>query len=365
MKNKTIFAISATITSLILAVIVMGHYAQKSYARLSSEGRDSVESTETPDASENPESSETPGSKPEDYERGPRTSSSVSPSVSSLGKPENASEQQSKAIEKINEAQSKLNELNLKLSKEVVTIPQNVQQLADLAGQRIADAKTALNEQDFGKAFGQAQSAESLIKNALRSLENEYEADKVKSDLNQEIEDEDIDSIEISKSASESGSLDIEHKDKSHSRRSVPLSSTSLFEIQTKDGTIGAHVASGSNAVIDNEGMDIESDFPITVNVASKSISVQTPSGVREIKVLPVRAFNQIDKRDKPDSFKKVELIQQDGKLIYQADGTREGKIFGFIPLTVSVTTAVDSQTGEIVSINKPWFINLMGPLFR
>ncbi len=345
MKNKTLFSAVVAVVAVVSMVTFLGYRAQESYARDGSSGdrEDSVK------ASEGASLSETPDNEIKKEEDGQQ----------------NTSEQQSQAVEKINEAQSKLNELKLKLTKEVNSVPQNVQGLADLADQKLAEAKTALNNQDFGKALGQARSVESLVRNALHTLENEQEAENVQSDLNKEIDDEDITSIEIDTLASESGSLSIEHKDKTHTRRSVPFSSTPLFEIQTDEGTIGAHIASGSRAVIDNDGLDIKSDFPLILNVASKTFSVQTPFGLREIKALPAKSFASVSDQDKPDSLNNVSLLQEGDKLIFQADGVRQGRVFGLIPLTVSVKTAVDAQTGEVVSVDKPWFISLLGPLFR
>ena len=359
MKNKTLLV---SILAVFSVAVFLSYSGQGLYAR-ADDLEDDERSIESTESAKPTKTAEVRAS------RSPEQSASVSPiissSVSPLSKSRNASEQEAKAIEKINEAQSKLNELKLKLVKEVITVPQNVRTLADLADQKITEAKKALDDQDFGKALGQAQSAESLVKNALRTLENEQEAEGVRSDLEQEIEDEDIASIEIDTNDDESGSLKIEHKDKTRTTRSVSFSLTPLFEIETEDGTIGAHIASGSRVVIDNDDIDIESDFPLTLNVASKTFSVKTTQGVQEIKVLPAKSFAQINKKDKPDSLEKVSLTMEGDKLVFQADGSRSGKIFGFIPLTISIKTVVDAQNGEIVSVDKPWFISLLGPLFR
>ena len=355
MKNKTL--VMAVLVSAVSIVVFLGQYTPKSYAR---DGGGSTENSDSVRETEANSPTETPEIRSED-----RKSLATSPLSTPLAKPKDASEQQVRAIEKINEAQSKFNELTRKLAREINPVPQNVQQLVDLAGQKLADAKTALSNQDFGNAFGQAQAAESLIKNTLRSLENEHEAEKVQEDLNKEIEDESIDSVEFDSVASESGSIKIEHKDKSHTTRSVPFSSTPLFEIQTGEGTIGAHIASGSRAVIDNEDLNIESDFPLILNIASKTFSVRTSSGVHEIKTLPAKAFAKVDKQDKPDSLDKVSLKEEGGQLVFQADGAQSGKILGLIPLTFSVKTTIDTQTGAVISVDKPWFMILLGPFFR
>lgn len=356
MKNKYLFSLSV-VSVLALAVLAV-EYAPASYAR---DGSSEDQSSVQPSASNEP--SETPETRIEN-EGHPSVSPLASVSVSPLAKPRGASEQQSKAIEKYNEAQSKLSELKLKLAKDVVNVPQSVQTLTDLATQKLADAKTALDNQDFGQAFGQTQAAESIVKNALRMLENEKEAALVQSGLSQEIENEDISSIEIGSTASQSD-LNIERKDRTRTRMIVPESSVSLFQVKTEEGTLGAHIASGSRAVIDDNNIDVESDFPLVFNVASKTFSVQTPNGTKVIRVLPSRAFARLDSKDKPDSLNKVSLVEDGDKLVFQADGTRSGKVFGFIPVTISVKTAVDSQTGDVVSVDKPWFIDLLGPLFQ
>ena len=81
----------------------------------------------------------------------------------------------------IKEASEKIAELEKKIA-ETGNASENVAKLLAQAKAHLAKAETALKAQDFGEAFGQARSAETLARNGLRVLGDEKEVAEKKDD---------------------------------------------------------------------------------------------------------------------------------------------------------------------------------------
>lgn len=278
----------------------------------------------------------------------------------------NTAEAQKNATEKVAEAQQSVDRLAAAVKAFVGTLPPSVQTSLDLANQKLTLARTMFSAGSFGEVNGQTEAAKSIAEHGLEMLNNESEAKNIRTGLDTEIENEDISSIVISPSASSSGGeLHIEHRDRTRTTQMAPVSSASLFQLQTQAGTLGAHIASGSQVVIDNEDLNIQSQLPVSFDIQNKKVFVQIASGSEELKILPAQALAQLNDNQKPTTVQNVVLKQDGDKIVFEASGTRESKFLGFIPVTVSVTTTLDSQTGAVVSVNNPWFLNAFGFLFR
>lgn len=81
-----------------------------------------------------------------------------------------------KASDQIRDATEELAEAKAKAAVTNMTNTTAVSELISLAEQKLADAQTAFTAGDFGEAFGQAQAAEQLAKNAERLLERSLSA---------------------------------------------------------------------------------------------------------------------------------------------------------------------------------------------
>lgn len=353
MKNK-LFIVSVLV-SVIFAVSYITVYARDGENGDNNSETRVTEPSEAPERSNAPEPSETP-------EQSETPEPSETPE---LGEPaNNSAEQQKHAADKIAKAQRATDRLSNAVSAFGGTILETVQRAVDLSAQKLADAKAALASGQFGKASGQAEAAKSIAEHGLEMLNNEHEADSIEHDLNHEIDDEDISDIELDPASNSTGFLRIKHSDNSHTEKRVPESGTSLFNVKTDSGDIGAHIASGSKIVLDNEDIDIESDFPVSVDVKNKKVFVKVASGSEELKVLPSEALKRVENRDKPDIVKTATLKQEGNLVIFEIVGTRVAKLFGIIPVTVDLTTTLDSQNGTVVSVNNPWFIRAFGLFF-
>ncbi|MBI2574934.1 hypothetical protein HYV82_03545 [Candidatus Woesearchaeota archaeon] len=105
------------------------------------------------------------------------------------------SERREKAEEAIRDADESLAELRAKLAANATnatnaTTGAEIEKLLFLAEEKIASARTALNNSKFGEAYGQANAARQLVKNAERRLERGLERGEEKKEEKEEREEE-------------------------------------------------------------------------------------------------------------------------------------------------------------------------------
>ncbi len=96
------------------------------------------------------------------------------------------------------------------------------------------------------------------------------------------------------------------------------------------------------------------------INVEETKLYMNTSAGKKQIIIMPEDAINISETPDKK-VIKKVELKEKLQKPVYSVKGTKLGKLFFIIPISVDVETEVDAETGKIISVNKPWWSFLVG----
>ena len=88
------------------------------------------------------------------------------------------------------------------------------------------------------------------------------------------------------------------------------------------------------------------------VMVKNKKLYFNTSRGGREIKVLPA----EISYKIKGLKIQRLELKEENQIPVYFVEGVKEVKLFGLIPISLEIEAKINAETGEIVSIRKPWW---------
>ncbi len=133
--------------------------------------------------------------------------------------------------------------------------------------------------------------------------------------------------------------------------------------LQENDIQIGTTSANGFE--ITNKDTRAKTDFPINVNLATNTLSVDTPAGQKNLTVLPNQAvqnlLNQkiIDKVTQTSTstngaqLQLVQLRLYANNPVFQVNGTDNKKLLGFIPVSVQKTALVSAETGQLVTTNE------------
>lgn len=78
-------------------------------------------------------------------------------------------------------------------------------------------------------------------------------------------------------------------------------------------------------------------------------------SGIeRDVAVLPIQVMNQL--RATNQTVRSMELVMEQERAVYKVQETRQVRLFGLIPIGLSVESRVDATSGELISSRRPWW---------
>lgn len=150
----------------------------------------------------------------------------------------------------------------------------------------------------------------------------------------------------------------------------------------------------GSKFVISQENLEATTKFPLSIDLNTNELIVTTPAGVKRVTVLPLAAIQNMirvghvdvilpqpsaDPSTSPlptDSatpsasiepspsateggelttteIASVEIIEEEGEVLYLVDGAKRKKLFGFFNVLVPKKVKISSQTGFVVDVEQ------------
>jgi hypothetical protein len=124
----------------------------------------------------------------------------------------------------------------------------------------------------------------------------------------------------------------------------------------------------GEGFSIDQGGVVAQTDFPIKIDPKTAELSLETPSGIRYLAVLPREALDYILRAriiTKLGEDSKVALQEENGgQLSYVIDGVRTLNVFNLFNYDVPVRAQVSAVNGEIIGIEQPSWLKVLGFIF-
>jgi hypothetical protein len=138
-----------------------------------------------------------------------------------------------------------------------------------------------------------------------------------------------------------------------------------LIEIEERSDTKRIEISvEGDNFVVKQDGVSAKTSYPINIKPKENKLSVETSSGEIYLSVFPIEAAESA-LRSKyvtrlPD--REIGITEKDtGVLTYAVDGEREIQMLKFLDYGVPVTVYISASTGEIVSIDQPTWLRILG----
>ena len=123
--------------------------------------------------------------------------------------------------------------------------------------------------------------------------------------------------------------------------------------------------------VIDRNNVGATTNFPLTVDSSTNILTVTTPSGEKQVTVLPDQAVqnmlsrNVIDRisgQNATDLSSRVKMTQKsDGSLVYEVEGEKQERLFGLVSLKFKKTAIVSVETGELLETKESFANKLLG----
>ena len=116
------------------------------------------------------------------------------------------------------------------------------------------------------------------------------------------------------------------------------------------------------------KGFSADTTFPIKIDPESREVSLETPSGLRYLAILPFDAVERLVKANVISYTKLekgIEITESDsGELLYKVPGERELNILNFLDYPVEVTASISATTGKLVEVDQPVWLRVLGFLF-
>lgn len=196
---------------------------------------------------------------------------------------------------------------------------------------------------------------------------DEQEAEDIHDEIENEVEQGKVEKVEVHPTSEKpgEGTLKIERTNGFSTEKSVPSSTASLISVQnSQSGAVSISVNKDGAVTLVNNGVTVTTTYPVIIDPKSQTIAVRTADGVTLINTLPSQALAEIDAADKPTTIQTAVLGAQDGQAYYEVTGTQDRKFIGLIPVTANIETKIDAQNGSIITVDRPWYLNLLGFLY-
>lgn len=114
-------------------------------------------------------------------------------------------------------------------------------------------------------------------------------------------------------------------------------------------------------------------NFPLTVDAETNTITVTTPLGVVNVQQLPATAIQNILAANVLDKVESTELAEPKNEkdktdpnkqVVFRIKGVKETRFLGLIKVDAPILAEVSAITGQQTFVQQPWFLNAFGFLF-
>ncbi len=89
--------------------------------------------------------------------------------------------------------------------------------------------------------------------------------------------------------------------------------------------------------------------------VENSKVFMLTTSGKRVVNIMPDAAIF-ISETPNKELIKSIELNEELRKPVYFVTGIKYAKLLFIAPASIEIKTEIDAETGEIISVKKPWW---------
>ena len=129
--------------------------------------------------------------------------------------------------------------------------------------------------------------------------------------------------------------------------------------------TIGV---SDGKFIIEQRGVVAETEFAINIDPQTTGLTLETPSGLRFLSILPREATEAVLRSkfiNRIGAEQRIYLEEEEGQdLAYLISGDKVINLFNIFEYSTPVKAKVSASTGEILSVEQPTWLKIIGFLF-
>lgn len=120
---------------------------------------------------------------------------------------------------------------------------------------------------------------------------------------------------------------------------------------------------------ISQNGFTVYTSYPIEVDSKEAAVLVHSPSGVRNLSILPYDAITYVVRSNiiskTAPTVNSLQLSESDkGELFYAIDGVKGVNLFNVYKFDVPVKTTVSATNGHVLSVDEPIWYKVFGFVF-
>jgi len=122
----------------------------------------------------------------------------------------------------------------------------------------------------------------------------------------------------------------------------------------------------GDEFTITEKGITALTTYEINVDPENATLTLATPSGGRFLAILPKQAVDSLLRAKTITVISQsnvINLLERDGGLQYVVSGVKRLNLFNLLNFPIDVTAYVSASTGEIVEIEQPQWLPIVGYL--
>ena len=131
-------------------------------------------------------------------------------------------------------------------------------------------------------------------------------------------------------------------------------------ENELEDEGIKIATEGSGRLTFDDSRISASTNFPLSIDVGTKQLVVNTPAGQKTVTVLPDEAVNNllmngiISKLNKSIKTKaNLEFKMKNNEPVYEINGLKTYRLFALIPVSRPLTVIVSTETGEVITTEK------------
>lgn len=135
-------------------------------------------------------------------------------------------------------------------------------------------------------------------------------------------------------------------------------------QVESEKGKEKIQVQQGDNSFQyqkDGSQMQVQTNFPLSVDPKTNSLTVTTPQGVKSVVILPDVAIQNMISAGIISTQSAVVLgTDATGSAVYNVDGTKEKRLLGIFNVNIDKTAQVSAQNGQVISVSQDFLSKLL-----
>ena len=170
----------------------------------------------------------------------------------------------------------------------------------------------------------------------------------------------------------ENGQVSVTAKDTNGNEVQLRTNSLEKINEALKNSDVQVGTSSANELTIRNGNVEAKTNFPLSINPTTNTLTVTTPAGVKDVAVLPQPAVQNLIQQGvisqvtttttatNGAQLQQVTLGLLNNQPVFRVIGVDNKKLLGLLPVDINKTAYVSAQNGQVVQTNESFVSSLI-----